>query len=92
MQRAFRLQGGTRGLEIVDGPGGTVEYETFTCIHCNEIVRVPHRASPDDCGGFCRQCMAPTCPKCTAKGVCTPFLKKVEEIERRARMLAAIGV
>ena len=43
------------------------EADSFTCGHCNRIVIVPPRADPADLGGLCKQCMALTCPRCTAQ-------------------------
>jgi hypothetical protein len=41
-------------------------------------------------GAFCRCCMHHVCPKCDNVGTCTPFLRRIEEIEARERMLKAI--
>lgn len=58
------------------------EADTFTCAHCNRVVHVPAKANPDELGGFCRMCMSMVCPQC-ANGSCTPFEKKLAEIEAR---------
>ena len=79
------------GFAVVsDSAGRTVaEWDTFTCGHCNRIVRVRPRATPEQLGGVCRMCMKHTCPGCDARGVCTPFEKRLEAIEARARLLRA---
>jgi hypothetical protein len=64
---------------------GTHEADTFTCWHCGRIVHVRARASPDEFGSMCRNCMKMVCPTCADKG-CTPFLKKLEELEKKEQM------
>ncbi|HET9893227.1 MAG TPA: hypothetical protein VFQ42_22305 [Mycobacterium sp.] len=81
--------------------GGTAEWTmpgqqpltrpTFTCCHCNAVTIVPERARAEDCGGFCRLCMAPTCTTC-ADGACTPFERELEKAEARAELLASMGL
>ncbi len=68
------------------------EIDTFTCVHCCRVVHVPARADPSIMGGFCRQCMALICPKCVAKGTCTPWEKKMLEMEARHRFREAAGL
>ena len=58
------------------------EADTFTCWHCNRVVHVRPRAPLDEFGSMCRNCMKMVCPTC-ANGGCTPFLKKLEESEKR---------
>ena len=86
----MRRPGGYAVWTDPDAP--TVERDTFTCAHCNAVTIVKPKAPPEDAGGFCRQCMAMTCKRCTAQGTCTPFLKRVEISERRSRLLRAMGV
>lgn len=71
--------------------GGRTALPTFTCCHCNAVTVIAPRAKPDDCGGFCRLCMAATCKAC-ADGTCVPFEKRLEELEARARFLASMGL
>ena len=71
--------------------GRPFSQQTFTCAHCNRIVVVPLRAKPDECGGFCMLEFKPICPKCQKIGTCTPFEKKLEAMEARGKLLAAIG-
>lgn len=86
MSRARREQ----GVAEWTGPCATLTRPTFTCCHCNNVTIVPRDARAEDCGGFCRLCMKPTCTSCAA-GPCTPFERKLEEIERAARLMAAMG-
>lgn len=79
-----------RGFTLEDTPAGRVEVETFTCCHCNRPVEIPHKAPPEQCGGICFQCYAMACPACAAKGVCTPFMKKLESYEQRNALHRAV--
>lgn len=81
-----------KGFVLEDGPSGRVESETFTCCHCNRPVEVPHKAPPDECGGICYQCYAMVCPACVKKGVCTPFMKKLDEYEKRKALLRSMDL
>lgn len=86
--RARREQG---VLIVTPAEGAVREQSTFTCCHCNCVTLVEARAAADDCGGFCRLCMRPTCKGC-ASGPCVPFERRLERVEARARLLASIGV
>lgn len=65
----------------VDGTGRVHEHDTFTCRHCQKLVKVPAFAKPEDVGGLCYVCMAPVCPQCTDKGQCDPFEEKLKREE-----------
>jgi hypothetical protein len=52
---------------------------TLQCCHCNA-----HR-SRELMGGFCRNCMGPTC-KAQACMKCAPWEKQMEVIEQAARV------
>jgi hypothetical protein len=67
-----------------DLEGRVSEADSFTCAHCNSVtlVRAGQRAA--DLGGFCRLCSKLICSKC-AGGDCTPFEKKLQQMEERAR-------
>lgn len=80
------------GCVIITDPYAPVrEVDTFTCCHCNSIVKVEPGARAEDCGGFCRMCMAPVCPKC-ADGPCVPFEKKLEAEEAAYRARRSYGL
>ena len=82
----------TVGAILISEPGKPqVEIQTFTCCHCNGIVMVEHKAGAHGSGGFCGQCFAPTCLRCAQNGRCTPFERKLERMESRARLLDAVG-
>lgn len=72
--------------------GGIVERDSFTCRHCQFVVFVPPRTDPANLGGLCKQCMGLICPKCTAKGTCTPFELALEKMEARDRFLRSAGL
>jgi hypothetical protein len=76
------------GLRCEEVGAGTFEADSFTCKHCNRVVQVAARSQGDEY--FCRNCMAPICPRC-ADYPCIPFLKKIEEQEERTRRLQAYG-
>jgi hypothetical protein len=77
------------------GPRGEVTCDTFTCSHCNEVVFLADATGkakpPEECGGFCTLCMRHVCKRCSGKE-CRPFEKRLEEMEARGRLLAAVGV
>jgi hypothetical protein len=70
---------------IVEPDRPTRELDTFTCAHCNRVTHVAPRARPEDIGGLCKQCMGLICPACVG-GACVPFLKRLEQMEARARL------
>jgi len=59
--------------------GKNVEQDSFTCVHCNQVVFIKPQA---DLGGFCIKCMKNVCGPCADLGVCHPFEKKVEAMEK----------
>ena len=80
------------GYLVLSGPERDVEFETFTCCHCNR-VRTKHHGQHLD---MCQGCAAPICPdnkRCREH--CTPWEKKMERIESnlsRDRMLRSMGI
>ena len=71
------------GYAVFIMPGeAPAECDTFTCGHCNSIVHVKPKCDPSEVGGLCKVCMKMICPACLSKG-CTPFEKKLEEMESR---------
>ncbi|MBV8755400.1 MAG: hypothetical protein JO328_21310 [Hyphomicrobiales bacterium] len=83
----MRLPGGY--AQIVDPDGAAREFDTFTCAHCNRITHVPARVRAEDIGGLCKQCMGLVCPACVGKP-CVPFLKRLEQMEAKARFRTEI--
>lgn len=77
--------------QLIDPVNGVSEHDTFTCCHCNKVVMVKPKASMEEFGGFCTLCFKPTCPRCEAVGTCTPFEKKLEEAEAKARFRCEVG-
>lgn len=80
------------GWACVSSPDGTRDYNTFTCGHCNLIVIVRSKQDPANLGGLCKACMALICPRCVAKGTCTPFEKQLEAWEAKEIALRSYGV
>jgi len=77
---------------IVDGgTGKTTEFDTVMCCHCNGIVSVQAGTPIADLGGFCMSCMRNTCKRCNQDGRCRPFMKLVDQMEARGRLLAQMG-
>lgn len=69
------------GYEIYTyGNGRVEEHDTFTCAHCNKVVRVRPKCDPADLGGFCGCCAKLVCPSCVGKG-CDPLERKLERAE-----------
>lgn len=62
------------------GQRNVVEIDTFTCNHCNRIVKVPPKCEPAEVGGLCYICAQPICPTCVGKG-CDPFEEKLKRSE-----------
>lgn len=82
----------SQGYATVTEPDkATLEMDSFTCAHCNSITFVKARQDPSEMGGFCCLCMLHVCKRCVDKR-CEPFEKKLEEMERRDKMLRAVGV
>lgn len=78
---------------IVDGgTGQKTEFDTFTCCHCNTVIRIPVGAKSEDMGGYCTMCMENICTACADHGRCTPFEKQLEAVEARGRLLASMGL
>lgn len=64
--------------------GTTTVQETFTCCHCNRLVRLPVGVSlkmvPID---ICRYCGKRTCERFKCLDRCTPTEKRMEAFERQ---------
>lgn len=78
-------------MRCEDVCAGVNERDTFSCVHCNRVVHVRPKASMDEVGSMCRNCMKMVCPKC-ASGPCVPFMKKLELEEKRFQALRSYGL
>lgn len=70
---------------------GTFEVDTQTCSHCNRVMHIKPKMDPADMGGLCKICMKYICPTCVGLG-CTPFEKKLEQMEKRGIALRSYGM
>lgn len=77
---------------IVDPDAPTIEMDTFTCAHCQQVRHVKVKERPEDVGGLCKMCMKLICPGCVDKAICDPFEKKLEREEARYHALRSYGV
>ena len=77
-------------VTISDVEGSVLEYDTFTCSHCQKIVEVKPHCDPADAGGLCRICDGYVCPICTDKGTCTTWEKKMEVMESREELFKMV--
>jgi uncharacterized Fe-S center protein len=83
-----RYSTAAEGITAVTMPfGELVERKTATCGHCQKIVYVD--AVGDGTGGasqtaVCHKCWSIVCAACHAKGICAPWQKQLEEIERKS--------
>jgi hypothetical protein len=68
-------------LCVADPETGNREADTVTCGHCNGVYVVGVKEKAEDIGGLCKLCMRLTCARCTARGVCDPFERKLERAE-----------
>lgn len=69
------------GWSVVTEPGKQdIEHDTFSCGHCNQVVFVSARTSPEDMGGRCTCCDKLICKKCVGKG-CTPLEEQIRMME-----------
>lgn len=68
---------------LTEPVGQTVERDTFTCSHCNRVVFVKPGQDPSVMGGFCRVCMKHICNAKPCHEGCKPFLKQIEQLEKR---------
>ena len=78
-----------QGYAIWQGEGKPIERDTITCCHCNAIEFVDPPPAPMKTG-FCRMCMDHLCQKCADNGVCTPFERRLEQMESRDRLFKSV--
>ena len=76
-----------------NGPGR--EADVLSCAHCQfQIFVQPPKGKDSVRIDRCGQCDAAVCPKCADELVrtlkCAPFQKRLETIESRARLRAAL--
>jgi hypothetical protein len=77
------------GYGVISGPWGEiVEFDTFTCNHCQRIVRIiPKESNPDY--GICMGCFELICPRCRGEwdktNICKHFEKALEKEEKEYR-------
>ena len=83
----MRRPGGYACISEPDRP--PQEFDTFTCAHCNRVTHVKARHDPADIGGLCKQCMGLIRPACVGEA-CVPFLKRLDEMEAKARLRAQL--
>ena len=71
---------------------GTFKFETstFSCAHCGSVEHVMPKADVNAVG-FCRSCMKPICKTCSDKS-CTPFEKKLEQMENSYHARRSYGL
>ena len=85
----------TGGYSIISDPiKGVTEMDSFTCKHCNRVVFVHARQSPEDLGGRCTICDSLICRSCVDHGTCDPFeekLKRLEDPLYRRRSIHKVG-
>ena len=84
LQRTARKVSGYGLLTDPDALHGIVEEtETVNCCHCQFIMHI--RPGSGTKRGFCFMCNAVTCGKPGCMSGCTPFEKRLEEVEAQAR-------
>lgn len=85
------LSSRTHGYAIITDPDAPVrEFDSVMCCHCQKITLIGPGQKAEDCGGFCRLCMGPTCGPCADAGVCVPFEAKLERAEGRRVFLRGV--
>jgi hypothetical protein len=82
-------------------PEETIEIETFTCRHCNSIVRMQPDVTLKSLEKAivsgkevrdirrCHSCDALICPKCFKEPTCVEFERRLEAYERGERLIIA---
>lgn len=70
------------------------EMDTATCNHCQRIIMLHAKDGTRKQGVavLCMMCNGTMCVPCAEQARCDPFEKKLERVERRGRLLAAMGV
>lgn len=89
----LKYSGGRRtsGYSLLTAPGDNdhvEEGETLSCAHCQYTWTV--RPGSGSKRGFCLRCNAPVCGKRDCLERCEPWEAKIEAIENRTRLYAAL--
>jgi hypothetical protein len=72
-----------QGFACITEPGKQdIKLDTFRCGHCQRVVHVPLRATPEDMGGGCYVCRRNICKHCVKRDRCDPLEEKIERVER----------
>jgi hypothetical protein len=76
------------GILEIFGPDGVIERDIFVCAHCQHttVLHPKQKPTDDDVGGWCTCCFNPICNDCEKAGGCMPIEKKLDIMERRARL------
>ncbi len=72
-----------QGYACLTDPDGIKEWDTQNCAHCQHAIHMPASRKIEEVADFCRNCMHVICLQ-EACRACTPFMKKVDEMEARA--------
>lgn len=72
-------------------PGTASTVYVVDQLHVDPITRVPTIVTNEEPGAFCRTCMRSVCLTCHGEGVCTPLMKRIEQMEARGRLLKAVA-
>ena len=86
---AYRMGRAAGYISIVGPSHSHIERDTLQCVHCSGHWSVEPGSGKQR--GWCTMCNGPHCGRQNC-WECVPFMKKIEEIERKARILEAIGV
>jgi hypothetical protein len=77
---------------VIVKPGSAATTYIIQTLHIDPITRHPTIVNQEEPGAFCRNCMRAICLTCHDAGVCTPLMRRIEQMEARGRMLAAVGL
>lgn len=81
------------GYAIICEPGkSNLEFDTFSCRHCNRVIHVKAGARAEDLGGLCKICMGLICSACVDLGTCDPLEAKLARAEARYEALRSYGM
>ena len=75
------------GYLIITSPDGTLEADTLQCVHCNKHYIV--KPGSGKRRGWCTLCSGTTCGS-NLCNTCIPFEKKLDEFERREKLLRSV--